>query len=61
MRDESVERVSLSRKVHILVGGQEVLGLAIELETAEADQDANMVTRQKMTVDLFLTGTHPTT
>lgn len=61
MRDESAERVSLSRKVHIPVGEQEAPGPAAEPETAEVDQDVDMVTRCKMTFDRFLTGTRPTT
>ena len=52
--------MSKSRKVHVPIEEPEVQARTAELEIAEADQDAKMVTRWKMTVDRFLPGTHPT-
>ena len=45
VRDESVEHMSQSRKVHVPIEEPEVQARTAELETAEADQDAKMVTR----------------
>jgi len=58
VRDELAECVSQSRKVHVPV---EELDTLAQPETAKADQDTAMVTRQKITVDRFLPGTQPTT
>ena len=52
MRDESAERVSQSRKVHVPVGEPEAPTQPAEPEeAAKARQDTEMVTRQKMTVN----------
>ena len=55
VKDESVERVSQSHKVDVLVEELEA-----PARPAEASQDAKMVTRRKMTIDRFLPGTRPT-
>ena len=59
VRDESAEHVSQSCKVHVPVEEQEAPSRIAELEVAEADQGAEMVTRQTMTVDRFLPGIGP--
>lgn len=59
--DESAERVSLSCKVHIPVGEPEAQGQAVKPEAAEANQEADMVTRRKMIADRFLPSTRPMT
>lgn len=61
VRDESAKRISRSRKVHIPVEKPKAQARTTEPEVAEADQDAKMVSRQKITVDQFLPGTRPTT
>ena len=60
MRDESAERVSQSHKVHVLVEESEAPAQPIEPKVAEDYQDAEMVIRQKMTVDRFPPGIGPT-
>ena len=57
MRDKLAKHVSQSCKVHIPV--EELEALAEPKEVTEDRQDAEMVTRQKMTVDRFLPGTRP--
>ena len=61
VRDESAEHVSQSRKVHVPVEEQEAPSRTAELEVAEVDQGAEMVTRQTMTVDRFLPSIGPST
>ena len=60
VRDESAERVSQSHKVHVLVEESEAPAQPIEPKVAEDYQDAEMVIRQKMTVDRFPPGIGPT-
>ena len=57
MRDKSAERVSQSQKQHILVEGNEGQAQAAKQEVAEGEQEAEMVTKKKLTVDRFLSGT----
>jgi len=59
VRDQSAKRISQSRKVHIPVEEPKAQARIAEPEVAEADQDAEMVSRQKMTVDQFLPDTRP--
>lgn len=61
VRDASANLVSQNHKVHVPVEELEAQAQTTELEAAEADQDTEMVTRRKMTVDRFLPGTRPTT
>ena len=61
VRDESAERMSQCRKVHVPVKESEALAQPTKLKAAEAHQDAELVTRRKMTVDCFLLGTRLTT
>lgn len=44
--------------MHVPVEGQVDLVLQIEQETIEVELDAEMVTRQKMTIGRFLPDTH---
>lgn len=60
VRDKSAEHVSQSRKVHVPIEHLKAQARATEPEATEVEQDANMVTRRKMTADRFLPGTHPT-
>ena len=57
VQDDSVEQVSQNRKQHILVEGNEGQAQATEQEVAEGEQEAEMVTRRKLTVDRFLSST----
>ena len=61
IRDKSAKWVSraLREQRHILVEEQANPAPPTEQEIAEVELDAEMVTRQKMTVDRFLPGTHP--
>ena len=52
VRDESAERVSLNRRVHMPIEEPNAL-----VQVAETNQDAAMVTRRKMTIDWFIPGT----
>ena len=57
VQDDSVEQVSQNRKQHIPVEGNEGQAQAAEQEVAEGEQEAEMVTRRKLTVDRFLSST----
>ena len=57
VQDDSVEQVSQNRKQHILVEGNEGQAQAAEQEVAEGEQEAEVVTRRKLTVDRFLSST----
>lgn len=54
VRNASANLVSQNSKVHVLVEEPEAQAQTTELEATEADQDTEMVTRRKMTVDRFL-------
>lgn len=53
MRDESAKHVSQSRRVHVPIEEPEAPARIAEPKAAEADQDAEMVTKRKRTVDCF--------
>ena len=59
MRDESAERVSLSRRVHMPVKVQDAPGQVTKPAQVETDQDVAMVTRRKMTVARFIPNAQP--
>lgn len=61
VKDKSAKRVSQSRKVHILVEEPEATTQPTEPKAIKAHQDAEMVTKRKMTVNRFLLSTRPTT
>lgn len=61
VKDKSAKCVSQSRKVHIPIEEPEAPAQPIEPKAIEAHQDAEMVTKRKMTVNRFLLGTRPTT
>nr|POE86717.1 hypothetical protein CFP56_62659 [Quercus suber] len=61
IRDESPKHVSraLREKQHILVEGNVGQPQAAEQEVVESEQEVEMVTRRKLTVDQFLSGSQP--